>query len=128
MLKSISENTHSICPTELLNIFKFYLLCLCFPPAVRKRPHTASVVVNVGSCATFDVEFGPAVTHRFQAHVRLSVIDNQYEDSIIQLVGEGYEDDITLDNVHGIVSHLDQQSEEGSMADDDVTGNCVMLD
>ncbi|XP_041375521.1 hydrocephalus-inducing protein homolog [Gigantopelta aegis] len=96
--------------------------------AVRKRPHTASVVVNVGSCATFDVVFSPNMTQRFQAHVRLSVIDNQYEDSIIQLVGEGYEDDITLDNIHSIISRVDLETEEGSMADDDVAAAKTQLD
>lgn len=33
--------------------------------------------------------------------LHLSVINNQYEDTVIHMVGEGYEDDITLDNIHG---------------------------
>lgn len=35
--------------------------------------------------------------------IHLSVINNQYEETIIHMVGEGYEDDITLDNIHGLV-------------------------
>ena len=88
----------------------------------RRRPHTASVIVNVGEKATFDVLFCPTVPQRSQAQIKLSVIDNQYEDSIIALVGEGYEDDVTLDNIHSVVQTLDPEQEEGSMADDDVPG------
>lgn len=35
--------------------------------------------------------------------IHLSVIDNQYEETIIHMVGESYEDDITLGNIHGLV-------------------------
>lgn len=35
--------------------------------------------------------------------IHLSVINNQYEETMIHLVGESYEDDITLDNIHGLM-------------------------
>lgn len=41
--------------------------------------------------------------------IHLSVINNQYEETLIQLVGESYEDDITLDNVHGLISPAIQE-------------------
>ncbi|XP_013405663.1 hydrocephalus-inducing protein [Lingula anatina] len=85
-----------------------------------KRPHTASVVVNVEESASFDVIFKPTLAQRSTAHVRLAVVDNQYEDSVIQLVGEGYEDDITLDNIHSVVMPVDPEKEEGNMAEEDV--------
>lgn len=54
--------------------------------------------------------------------IHLSVINNQYEDTIIHMVGEGYEDDITLDNVHGLVASTSGEAfdlsdviEDGSM-------------
>ena len=54
--------------------------------------------------------------------MKLTVINNQYEDSVVQLVGEGYEDDITLDNIHSVLRTIDPEQEEGSMAEDDVSG------
>ncbi|XP_046359897.2 hydrocephalus-inducing protein homolog isoform X3 [Haliotis rufescens] len=86
----------------------------------RKRPHTASVVVGIGEEATFDAIFKPKAAYRSQAQIRLSVIDNQYEDSVILLVGEGYEDDITLDNIHSVSGAIDPEHDEGNMAEDDV--------
>jgi hydrocephalus-inducing protein len=50
------------------------------------------------------------------------VVDNQYEDSVIQLVGEGYQDDITLDNIHSVDNGTELEFEEGNMAEDDVAG------
>lgn len=50
-----------------------------------KKPHTCSVLVNVGEKATFDVTYQPKEAARTQATVQLSVEDNQYEDSVIQV-------------------------------------------
>ncbi|XP_052229341.1 hydrocephalus-inducing protein homolog isoform X3 [Dreissena polymorpha] len=86
-----------------------------------RRPHTASVNVNVGETVSFYVNFRPTSIQRSQAHVRVSVIDNQYEDSVIQLVGEGYEDEITLDKISSVELPVDPENEEGNMADDDVS-------
>lgn len=56
--------------------------------------------------------------------VHLSVINNQYEDTVIHLVGEGYEDDVTLDNIHGLMvsgsqeaSDISEAIEENTMED-----------
>ncbi|XP_053402100.1 hydrocephalus-inducing protein homolog isoform X11 [Mercenaria mercenaria] len=86
-----------------------------------RRPHTASVNVNVGETVAFKVNFCPTTIQRSQAHVRVSVIDNQYEDSVIQLVGEGYEDEISLDKINSVDVPIDPESEEGNMAEDDVS-------
>ena len=59
--------------------------------------------------------------------MKLTVINNQYEDSVVQLVGEGYEDDITLDNIHSVLRTIDPEQEEGSMAEGDVSGNCLSV-
>lgn len=89
----------------------------------NKRPHTASVIVNVGETAAFVVIYRPTLAQRSQAHVRLSVVDNQYEDSIIQLVGEGYIDDITISNITSTPNvYVDPENQEGNMAEDNVAG------
>jgi hydrocephalus-inducing protein len=55
--------------------------------------------------------------------MRLAVVDNPYEDSTLQLVGEGYMDDVTLDNISSSpLLNLAPEDEEGSMAEDDVSG------
>ncbi len=58
--------------------------------------------------------------------LQMSCVHNffQYEDSVVQMVGEGYEDDVTLDNIHSVAASTDAECEEGNMADDDVTGMC----
>lgn len=85
-----------------------------------KRPHTASVIVGVGETASFTVTYKPTAVQRSQAHIHLMVVDNQYEDSVIQVVGEGYQDDITLDNIHSVDNGTELDFEEGNMAEDDV--------
>jgi len=93
-----------------------------------KRPHTASVVIAVGETATFDVIYKPTTPQRSQGHLRLSVINNQYEDSVVQLVGEGYIDDITLDKINSIfVPQPVSDDSDGNNADDDVEGNVHYL-
>ena len=62
----------------------------------------------------------PKEVQRSQAHLRLTVVDNQYEDSVVQMVGEGYQDDITIDNVRSLDTYTDVEELEGNMADDDV--------
>ncbi|XP_077982980.1 hydrocephalus-inducing protein homolog isoform X2 [Glandiceps talaboti] len=82
----------------------------------KRRPHTASLIVGVGEKGNFEVRFKAQGAIRSQGTIKIHVHDNQYEDSMIQLVGEGYQDDITLDNIHGYMmenenaeSFLDQE-------------------
>ncbi|KAM8955232.1 hydrocephalus-inducing protein homolog [Lycaon pictus] len=73
------------------------------PHAKAKKAHTASLVVPPGNTAGFEVVFQSQKVGRMTGIIHLSVINNQYEETIIHMVGEGYEDDITLDNIHGLV-------------------------
>lgn len=53
-----------------------------------------------------------------EGKIHLSVVDNPYEETNIQLVGEGYEDDFTIDNIHGLMADSAEESpEEGSEGD-----------
>lgn len=103
-----------------------FILFLCFSDT--KRPHTASVIVGVGETASFTVTYKPSAVQRSQGHIHLMVVDNQYEDSVIQLVGEGYQDDLTLENIHSVDSSSGEGNfEEGNMAEDDVAGGSGTL-
>lgn len=59
----------------------------------------------------------------------MSVVDNQYEDSVVQLVGEGYQDDITLDNITSVFKENTLPEDlEGNMADVNVAGGKSMTE
>ncbi|KAM5208569.1 hydrocephalus-inducing protein homolog isoform 3-T4 [Hipposideros larvatus] len=86
------------------------------PHAKAKKAHTASLVVSPGDTAEFDVVFHSQKVGRMTGIIHLSVINNQYEDTVIHLVGEGYEDDITLDNIHGLMVSTSQEASDSSEA------------
>ncbi|XP_015443273.1 hydrocephalus-inducing protein homolog isoform X1 [Pteropus alecto] len=79
------------------------------PHAKAKKAHTASLVVPPGNTAEFDVIFHSQKVGRITGIIHLSVINNQYEDTVIHMVGEGYEDDITLDNIHRLAASATSQ-------------------
>ncbi|XP_070253950.1 hydrocephalus-inducing protein homolog isoform X4 [Myotis yumanensis] len=89
--------------------------------AKAKKAHTASLVVLPGETAEFDVVFQARNVGRMTGTIHLSVRNNQYEDTIIRLVGEGYEDDITLDNVHGLVAPTSREAFDMSEVTEDVS-------
>ncbi|XP_068943597.1 hydrocephalus-inducing protein homolog [Petaurus breviceps papuanus] len=74
------------------------------PDEKSKKAHTASLIVYPGEIAEFDVLFKPNKAEKMVGTIHLSVVNNQYEETTIQMLGEGYEDDITLDNIHGLPS------------------------
>ncbi|KAK6983379.1 hydrocephalus-inducing protein, partial [Biomphalaria glabrata] len=90
------------------------------PAEIRKKAHTASVVINPNERATFEVIYQPREVRRSQASIKVTVIDNQYEDYIVQMVGEGYKDDITLDNIGSMAVYVEPENELGNMAEEDV--------
>ena len=95
-------------------------------PGKRRSP-IVSVILDVDESITFDVIFQAAAAHRSQGQIRLSVVDNQYEDSIIQLVAEGYQDDISIDNIQSVVSMETESEMDLTVADDDIRGIVLLL-
>ncbi|XP_069312434.1 hydrocephalus-inducing protein homolog [Eulemur rufifrons] len=99
------------------------------PNEKAKKAHTASLVISPGNTAEIDVFFHPKKVGRVRGTIHLSVINNQYEETIIYTVGEGYEDDITLDNIHGLVTPTSQEatsvSELVEMAEDNTVVDLV---
>ena len=84
--------------------------------------YTTSVRLKIGETVTVNVTFCPAETGHYHAYVRLSVMDNSYEDSMLKLVGEGYVDSITLSNISTAPSSLITAQEEKEMTCDDTAG------
>lgn len=61
--------------------------------------HVASLTLVAGQQAEFQVGFHPKVAQIFEANMKVMVQDNQYDQTLVQLVGEGYHDIIILDNL-----------------------------
>ncbi|XP_071613168.1 hydrocephalus-inducing protein homolog [Heliangelus exortis] len=83
-----------------------------------RKPHTASLVLHHKELAEFDVLFKPTLAQRVEGRIRLSVLDNPYDETNIQLVGEGYKDDFTLDNIHGLVADSKEEDTEDNLEED----------
>ncbi|XP_054255742.1 hydrocephalus-inducing protein homolog [Indicator indicator] len=86
----------------------------------EKKLHTASLLLRRGEVAEFEVVFKPTLAQRLEGKVHLSVLDNPSE-ATIRLVGEGYEDDFTLDNIQGLVADREEQNlTESSLEEEDI--------
>ncbi|XP_009468798.1 PREDICTED: hydrocephalus-inducing protein homolog [Nipponia nippon] len=94
-------------------------------PGEERKPHTASLVLHHGELAEFDVLFKPTLAQHMEGKIHLSVVDNPYEETNIQLVGEGYEDDFTLDNIRGLVA--DSENTEGNLEEDIIEDHLLSL-
>ncbi|XP_053255366.1 hydrocephalus-inducing protein homolog [Podarcis raffonei] len=95
-----------------------------------RKPHTASLILHNGESAEFDVVFQPTLAQRIEGLIHLSIVDNQYEETSIQMVGEGYQDDVVLDNVHSLITetdserHLEENTAEAPRIDCVQFGDC----
>ncbi|KAG8437289.1 hypothetical protein GDO86_008117 [Hymenochirus boettgeri] len=85
------------------------------PNTPWRRPHAVSLILHPGDVAEFDVMFYPTNPQRYDANLILSVVDNQYEQSCVLLVGEGYQEELTIDNIHNPVEAM---TPEGPLEDD----------
>ncbi|XP_060779913.1 hydrocephalus-inducing protein homolog [Neoarius graeffei] len=77
----------------------------------REKRQMTHLTLITGQQAEFEVEFHPEVPQSFEATMQLLVKDNQYEKTLIHLLGEGYCDIISLDNISSKVPQ-DQDSTE----------------
>ena len=60
-----------------------------------------SMGLEVGETKDFLVTFCPVTANKCRGELNVRVQDNQFEILSIQLVGEGYQDDISIENIHG---------------------------
>nr|XP_055030475.1 hydrocephalus-inducing protein homolog [Misgurnus anguillicaudatus] len=82
-----------------------------YPGKETEIAHVASLTLMVGQQAEFLIGFHPKVAQRFEANIKVMVQDNQYDQTVVQLVGEGYHDIIILENIG---SKVQQESTESS--------------
>lgn len=89
---------------------------LCFSlSSEHQLAHVASLRLSVDQQAEFEVGFCPSQPLSAKAKMVLRVEGNQYNDVVIQLVGEAYQDIISLDNISGepMEAVTGQEEEEG---------------
>ncbi|KAM6252821.1 hydrocephalus-inducing protein homolog [Porphyrio hochstetteri] len=83
-----------------------------------RKAHTASLVLHHKELAEFDVLFKPNLAQRVEAKIHISLVDNPYREIDIQLVGEGYEDDFILDNIHGLAADSEEEDTKDNLEED----------
>ncbi|KAI4885088.1 hypothetical protein NFI96_023140 [Prochilodus magdalenae] len=96
------------------------------PKTVMQAAHSTHVTLIAGQQAEFEVEFYPKMAQSFEASMRLVVQDNQYEDTQVQLLGEGYHDIISLDNISSKIPQDQDSSDAPPTARSDLLpfGDC----
>lgn len=93
------------------------------------RPVSKTFLVSVGASINFLVEFAPKIPGKMAAELRFSVFNNPFEDNVIQLIGEGYEECVTIDNITSPIDVLVESSPNIIFDGDEVIGQylCCMM-
>ena len=60
-----------------------------------------SLCLEADEIRNFSVTFHPCTAEKCRGELSLRIQDNQFETLSIQLVGEGYQDDVSIENIHG---------------------------
>ncbi len=81
----------------------------------------SSAVLSVGEMVTFEVTYRPQRVGRSVAQLSCALVDNQYEDTVVQLVGEGYEELITVELPHNVLLSA-RDSHHVNVADECIEG------
>ncbi|XP_039618305.1 hydrocephalus-inducing protein-like [Polypterus senegalus] len=89
----------------------------------ENNTHAASLILSPGLSAEFGIFFTPSTVQRYCGSVHIMVVDNQYEDCVVQLVGEGYQDEITLDNICRPKGSVKMETTEAPVDQDTVEAN-----
>ena len=64
----------------------------------------SSVIIQPNTQISFTVTCSPRNVQTYQASLQLTVTDNQFEDTLIQLIGEGYMEDVVFENLHSLTN------------------------
>lgn len=84
-------------------------------------PHgPVTLQLDVGETCDCHVKFMPQEVQKYKGELWVTINDNMFEKFPINMVGEGYEDDINIDNIRGQVE--DERITECDEVCDDVEG------
>ena len=84
----------------------------------------SSIVLQPNQQISFIASFTPKSIQTYEGMLQLTVTDNQFEDTLIHFIGEGYMEDVTIDNLHNINN---AEFEEEIIADEDVSGKISFI-
>ncbi len=93
--------------------------------ALMTPPPPLLVRLGIGEAKEFLVTFQPHATKKCRGELCLRIEHNQFENLPVQLVGEGYEDEVCIENIRGQIEEpLTGQpaSDETQELPDDVEG------
>ena len=74
------------------------------PKKITKRypgPPPVPIKLAIGETRDFVVSFRPRAAKKCRGELCLRIQDNQFENLLLQLVGEGYEDDVCIESIRG---------------------------
>ena len=71
--------------------------------STSSKPVSVLFEMDVDETVQFVVEFTPKVSEKMCGDVRLSVVNNPFENTSIQLIGEGYTREVTIENISNLV-------------------------
>lgn len=103
------------------NGFKIVCNEINTPSSVTKLTNDSvgSVIIQPNEQIKFIVICTPKNTQKYAATLELTVTDNQFEDTIVQMIGEGYVEDVTFDNLYSTNSaNNDDESSLGDNVDE----------
>lgn len=84
----------------------------------------SSAIIQPNGQVSFQVTCLPRAIQTYQASLQITVTDNQFEDTLIQMIGEGYMEDVTLENLHSLTAASStslNELDEDLLADEDLT-------
>ncbi|XP_027525909.1 hydrocephalus-inducing protein-like [Corapipo altera] len=82
----------------------------------KKHPKKPYLLLERGQSAEFDVFFKPTLAQRLEGKIHVPVSGNS--EINIELVGEGHNDDFTLDNLPGLAEDSKESNAKGNLEDD----------
>ena len=80
--------------------------------------------IKAGGTEEFLVGFGPQEVGRHSGELQLRIKDNHFENMTILLVGESYQDDITIENIRGLGIDVAGFGSEEGQQESQSSGTC----
>ena len=85
-------------------------------------PPPVAVKLAVAEEKELLVIFQPRASRKYRGELCLRIVDNQFENLSVQLVGEGYEDEVCIENIRGEVEPETVAVKDGEQLPEDVEG------
>lgn len=88
-------------------------------------PPPVPIRLAVNETKAFSVVFQPSAAKKWHGALCLRIQDNQFENLPLQLVGEGYEDEVSIENIRGQL--VEPAALEMEQLPEEIEGQCTFL-